>query len=166
MKRWWTLVVVVGTVTFSGCSSDNSATSQNSVTQSVCNDLVNTAPTVTANWVATAAPTPAGGTIVDGTYVLTAVTEYSGPGGSTGPTSTSTSLLLTISGNTMQQVGRIGGQERRYTTLISTSGTTLTGTDTCPEPNTLQVQYTATASELRVYSNGSAITLEQVCTKQ
>jgi hypothetical protein len=140
------------------CSSGSSGSA------TACNDLVDNAPTVTATKVAAAAPAPAGGTIANGMYALTALTAYTGVGGSTGSLALMASEVQTISGTTMQQAGTINGQESRYTTTISTSGTTLSTSDTCPSPSTATHAYTATATELRIYDSMAGYTLEQVYT--
>ena len=54
-----------------GCSSDSSAPAS-----TACNTLTNDGPTITLMAVIGQAPTPAGGTVVDGTYVLGATTLY------------------------------------------------------------------------------------------
>ena len=154
------LFVVASLISFAGCSSDNSGA------QAACNSLVNSAPSVSGTMVAAAPPVPVGGAIIDGSYVLSALTSYTGPGGSTGSLTDGISTLLVISGTTMQQVGSINGQELRYTTTISTSGTTISTVDTCPAPSTSQHGYTASATELRIYNTSSSQTLEQTYTKQ
>lgn len=150
------LTVATAFLGVGACSSGSSGSS------GACNNLVNDAPTVTATEIATAAPTPAGGTIADGMYALTALTAYTGVGGQTGNLALMASEVQTISGTTMQQDGTINGQESRYTTTISTSGTTLSTSDTCPSPSTATHGYTATATELRIYDNMTGYTLEQV----
>lgn len=50
-----------------------------------CNALANGAPLVTPAFVASALPAGSGGSIVDGTYFLTANRVYTGPGGTVGP---------------------------------------------------------------------------------
>jgi hypothetical protein len=111
--------------------------------------------------VAAAAPMPAGGAISDGTYVLTALTAYTGVGGPTGSLWLTASEVQTISGTTMQQDGKINGQESRYTTRISTSGATISTSDTCPSPRMATHGYTATATNLRIYDTKAGYTLEQ-----
>jgi hypothetical protein len=126
-----------------------------------CNDLVDDAPTVVAMTVAETAPSPAGGTIADGTYALTAMNAYSGAGGATGDLGIMASAVMTISGMTMQQAGQINGQEKRYTSTFTTSGTTIMTMDTCPAPNTDMHSYTATPNALIVIDSESGYTLAQ-----
>src|SRR5580704_15253687 len=58
-----------------------------------CNTLVDSAPAITVEQVAGEPPAPQGGTIVDGTYALTAAVIYTGPGGPTGPSGTAQTTL-------------------------------------------------------------------------
>src|ERR1019366_7009192 len=53
-----------------------------------CNALVNGAPTIPIDQVASEPPLPQGGTVVDGTYWLTAVVIYTGASGPTGASGT------------------------------------------------------------------------------
>jgi hypothetical protein len=138
------------------------ACSSSSAQGTPCNTLVDDGPKVPATEIAAAAPTPAGGAIADGTYQLTAVTAYSGPGGSTLGVALTASEVQTISGMTIQEDGILNGQESRYTTTFTTSGTTLSTSDTCPSPSTASHGYTATATELRIYDAKMGLTIEQV----
>jgi hypothetical protein len=108
----------------------------------------------------------AGGTISDGTYTLTALTAYTGVGGATGNPGLTASEVQTISGTTMQQDGMINGQEKRFTTTISTQGGTLSTSDTCPAPANATHRYTATATELRIYDTVGGFVLAQVYTRR
>lgn len=121
---------------------------------------------VAATEVASAPPTPAGGKILDGTYVLTALTAYAGAGGKTGSLALTASEVQTVSGTTLQEDGKINGQESRFTTTITVSGTILSTSDTCPMPGTATHGYTATATDLRIYNTMSSFTLEQVYTRR
>jgi hypothetical protein len=130
-----------------------------------CNALVVDTAAVPYTVIAAAAPTPAGGTIADGTYALTALNKYTGAGGSTSPVAGNARVLITITGNTMQQAGTMNnGPVMTYTTVIATSGTTLTLTDVCPGSATSTRQFTATAAELHAYETKGSSTLEQVYT--
>ncbi|MGH7435723.1 MAG: hypothetical protein ACRENE_08610, partial [Polyangiaceae bacterium] len=121
-------------------------------------------PMVKATEVAAAAPTPGGGTIADGTYQLTALTAYLGVGGPAVALMLTASEVQTISGTTIQEAGIIDGQESRYTTKFTTSGTSLTTHDTCPLESSATHGYTASAMELRIYDAMGGFTLEQVYT--
>lgn len=123
-----------------------------------CNALANVADTITTQQVAEALPTLKGGTVSEGTYVITAVTAYTGPGGATGPKT----------GTTMQQTMRLsaggfeivriqnGGAEKRSSGTYTASGTTFTLGGTCPTASSVPVEYDATATTLRI-SLGSTI---------
>lgn len=142
-----------------GCSSDSSG----SQSIGACNTLVDDAPTISLMLAAGSAPTPAGGTVVDGTYVFTAATLYTTVS-SVPPTSFS--AVLQIAGTTMQQVGTINGAEQRYTSTIDVNGTSVTTSDTCPMPNVATHQFTATATELRIYDASALGTVEQMYMKR
>src|SRR6185503_20251689 len=87
-----------------------------------CNDLVNDAPEVGYTEVAGAAPTPSGGAIVDGRYVISALNLYA----LTVPVPDSVARgVFAIEGNEMQQVGELDGEETRYTSTFTTSGTSM-----------------------------------------
>ena len=73
LRCQFVLAAMVLALSSAGCSSDNSGAQA-----AACNALVNSAPVVTGTVIATAAPTPTGGTISDGTYVLSAITAYTG----------------------------------------------------------------------------------------
>jgi hypothetical protein len=158
------LTVVLGLVSgcVFGCSSDSDTAS------SACNSLVADGPTLPYTSVAAAAPTPAGGTIADGTYALATMSVYTGVNGSTAPVLTSTvSVVMAFAGNTVQEVTVMNGQERRYSAIFSVSGTTITMTDTCPvqgaEP---PIQFTASATELRLYATTSGFPAEAILAKR
>jgi hypothetical protein len=152
---------------FGLCACSSGSTSSDSIAlPPPCNALVDDGPMVTATEVAAAAPTPAGGKILDGTYALTTLTAYTGVGGKTGNLALTASEVQTISGTTLQEDGKINGQESRYTTTISTSGTTLSTSDTCPMPSTATHAFTATATNLRIYNTMASFTLEQVYTRR
>jgi hypothetical protein len=144
------------------CSSDSTDGPANTV----CSSLVDDAPTISYTVVAAAPPIPTGGPIADGTYDLSALTVYTGVGGSTSPIASTAHVVLVISGNTMQQVGAVDGVPRSYTTTFTVSATTITTTDTCPSPVTSRHQFSASPTDLRVYDPGSGKMLEQTYTKR
>src|SRR5437762_4336659 len=132
MRRLGLLVCVGALSAMGGCSSDSSPAS------TACNTLTDDGPTITLMAVMGQAPTPAGGTVVDGTYVLAATTLYTAA--TTIPPTTS-SAVIQIAGSTMQQVGQINGQEKRYTSTFTVTGTTVETTDTYTTPSRGSHQY-------------------------
>lgn len=131
-----------------------------------CNTLVDDAPVVTPTAIADSPAAPAGGTIADGTYVLSVLTLHTGPGGSTQTTGGQASAVFQIQGMTMQQVGTAGGEEKRYTSTFVTSGSTVTMTDSCPMPKTESHSFTATATEFHIFDMLPTGTAEQVYSRR
>jgi len=134
----------------------------------VCNTLPNTASPVPVEQVASDPPAPGGGTVVDGTYALTAAviyTEQSGPTGASGTTQTT----LQIAGDTIQVVS--DGEPATRTGTFTTSGTGIQWVGTCPDMETQPGTYTATPTTLLVELDGAAVdagarTLVETYTKQ
>lgn len=112
-----------------GCSSES---------DTGCNSLPNDGRVVTAVAAtpldaATIAPVGSGGRIPDGTYELTQAT-FDGP--SSDLPDLKVQAVIQVAGNTMQQVGSVNGEEFRYTSTYSLSGSTITTTDSCPAADT------------------------------
>jgi hypothetical protein len=135
---------------------------------SACNTLANIGSPVTITEVAQDPPPPQGGTVVDGTYVLTSETTYTGPGGATGTTGTQT-VTIQITGNTIQVAKDFDPPTSTYT--LSTSGTTFSTTGVCPPGvGPLAGSYTATPTSFTVLLGPSATDagprwIEEVFTK-
>ena len=129
-----------------------------------CNTLVNDGPTVSLMLSTATAPPATGGTVVDGTYVLSGATAYTN-GGVTAPP-TSFRAVMQIAGNIMQQVGTFNGAEQRYTSTFSTSGSNVTTMDTCPAPKTATHQFIATATNIHIIDSSAVGTVEQTYTKR
>jgi hypothetical protein len=83
--------------------------------------------------VATIAPVASGGMIPNGTYELTRAT-IDDPDSSI--LDTEIKAVVQVSGNSMQQVRSIDGEERRFTASYTLSNSTITTTVSCPEPDT------------------------------
>jgi hypothetical protein len=120
-----------------------------------------------------AAPTPLGGAIADGTYVLSATTLYLAPGVPQTPTNMPSDTLGTYSmvfefkGNTIRSVGTLNGNEKRYVTTFTTSGSTIFEKDICPLPeDSTSRSFTAYEREIRFYMPSKHGTLEFVLTKR
>lgn len=125
-----------------------------------CNALVDSAAEVQSVYVAASLPAPAGGSIQDGTYHLTAERLYTGVGGASGPTGQSTSVVLAFQSGRLQIVSRgsgAGAVEERTTLGYEVSGAELILTPLCgmgpgdPE----RVGFTAAGTELRLLDPGT-----------
>lgn len=110
-----------------------------------CNLLLDCGPTVTMKAIAGAAPTAVGGTIADGTYVLTAWNVHgttSLPGVFTG------SVVMVVNGSSWEQSATQMDVEATLSLTVSTSGTTLTRNYTCPGVQTDEREYTVSGDKL------------------
>ncbi|NOU29505.1 MAG: hypothetical protein HOO96_16500 [Polyangiaceae bacterium] len=113
-------------------------------------------------------PAAKGGTIATGKYTLTSATYYKTV------TELPISAKLTLEklpGDTFAAIStKNGNEDRRSTATIATSGATLTLTETCAFPSEIappgSAEYTATATELRLYGKVDTLVLEQVYTKK
>jgi hypothetical protein len=123
-----------------------------------CNNLTQVGSPVQPNRVAQTFPTATGGTIPTGTYVRTATTIYTGPGGPTGPV-----------GIALRESGRYNGNGTVDTILTTnldvsqslsytTNGSTITFTGTCPAgSNSPFDAYTVVnATTLQLFDNDSS----------
>jgi len=155
------LVGILLAALLAACSSDKPAPADDN---SACNSLLNDGPTIGFAVQPGSNPTATAGTIVDGTYELSQANVYFAPAGYSN--SSMLSAVFQISGNTIQQVGSIDGEERRYTSSYSINGVTLSTTDTCPEPSSDSFAYTATPTELHILQASGGITLQQIFTKR
>lgn len=108
-----------------------------------CNTLVNDGAVISKTGHAEAPPAMTGGTIADGTYVLTALDQYNGHHGDT-----THKEKWAFSGSSVLAVSAEGGGDVRYAGTYSTAGNVLTLSITCPGPATISALYTATASTL------------------
>ena len=114
MKALW---CVLG-VCLLGCSSQDPSSSDSGtdapaddgqadaqpIADGGCNSLANMGPVVQEMYVASDPVTGDGGTIVDGTYVLTAVALYTGPDGGSGSSGATLQDTLAINGTTYERV--------------------------------------------------------------
>ena len=101
-------------------------------------------------------PTPTGGTIVDGVYVLTTGTYYD-PTGACTATPLPTGDELDIESGTMQEVETSTGWivPAYRTKTVATGNAWITTTETCPSPGgPTSYQYTATPTILTTLRDG------------
>ncbi len=113
------------------------------------------------------APQPAGGVIVDGTYVLTRAVLYTGDGGTSGPTAQTAGLTIRMAGGVAEIVA--DGGRTHATATFAVSGTTLTTHQTCPSPRDQTVGFTAAADTLVVFmprTSPPSSTLVETLTRQ
>lgn len=120
-----------------------------------CNDLAQLETTpVTGTCGTGAQPSGTGGTIADGTYVLTAQARYEDAGCTAGAMFEATVL---ITGGCFQRVDGLGASEIRRSGNFSTSGNSITRDITCG-PTLPAATYTATATQLTIFDEGGAVT--------
>jgi hypothetical protein len=110
-------------------------------------------------------PAPTGGTIADGTYVLTAATDYACEGG---PPPGIGSVAVVITGGCFNDVVTFpvfdgGTESATESSQLSVSGTTFTLNRVCPSPETTVVSYSATSTE---FTTLSSLGVLEVYTKQ
>jgi hypothetical protein len=152
-----------------GAADDGSGAEDSPVeAATVCNTLANTASVVDVAQVAQDPPSAQGGTIANGTYLLTAATIYTGPDGPTGNSGTAQVTVL-IDGAMVQMVS--SGQPPTRTVTLATTGTSFTSTDTCPDTSSATGSYTATPTTLAITlaagtDEAGARTLVETFTKQ
>ena len=118
-----------------------------------CNTLTNDAPVVSKTTHAGAAPAMTGGTIADGTYILTAIDKYNGSVG----TNTLQEKWV-FSGNTLQIVGSdssSGVGETHASATYAVTGNSITITASCPGPTSWTTLYTATPTEFQTEDTSS-----------
>ena len=119
----------------------------------VCNTLTASGDVVIQTAATGSAPAPAGGTIANGTYVLTS-NEVFPPGSSASASSKET---LRITGNQMERALAYLGFVSQLNYSISTAGTTLTATATCPVGDAFSLPYTATATTLVIFGDATSV---------
>jgi hypothetical protein len=139
-----------------------------------CNMLVNDGPHVVPVNQPTSPPAPLGGSISDGTYVLTTYNIFIGPDGQ--PVLLGdfwASVIMTFAGTTMQSIegyrmeglDHLPGTARTYTFTVS--GTAMNVAETCPMMTpAATTDFTANANEFRLYVPGSGETTEEIFTKR
>jgi hypothetical protein len=123
-----------------------------------CNALVDDGAYIVSQLVAADAPTLAGGAVADGTYHLTSITFYTGPGGRTGPVRYPIRSTLVFEGSSFELVGdedTPGSVTERHTMTFSTSGPTITYEQTCPSPYTATTTYSADGSTFVLMEPGA-----------
>ncbi len=115
-------------------------------------------------------PTPMGGTIADGTYVLTSGTLYTGAdGGATGPLGLTLKQTWRISGSAYSHVDfnqMMGRETRQGGTLMTVSAISLHLVQACPDADFASYEFSATPTTFTLYSLDASGTLALVLTRQ
>lgn len=128
----------------SGC-----ATNQNRWPDgALCNDVQNTAAPVTQTEMPGDPPASLGGSIVDGTYLLTATTRYLGSRGAPSLARNTYQTTLRIEGGRSAAISLFNGAETRTSAMFHTGGATLTFEQQCPTVSVGDFGYTADARTL------------------
>lgn len=115
-----------------------------------CAPVPNVGATISKVTHAGAAPTMTGGTIADGTYVLTAFDLY---GGATG-TSTHKMTLVLKGGDAVHVDSKDGAADKITYVKYTTSGSSFTMSTSCGGSGSVTVGYTATATTFMMNSPG------------
>jgi hypothetical protein len=138
---------------------------------SACNSLEQDGDEVELVGSREAAPTPQGGTIEDGTYILTGSTLHTKDKPHGAKIIELGKITVVVKGSTSQMV-RNGsdGRERRTTVDRAASGTTATLKTTCASPTfngaeSTTTKYTATANSFQFITPGPAGTVVATYTK-
>lgn len=116
-----------------------------------------TAPVATMALVAKSEPAPEGGAVVDGSYELTSVTVYTGPGGMAAPLEADVRWTLEVASGVVAQgfVCTSGcsspGPARAARATYTISGTTIRSAEICPGSRVHVQSYTATKDSIVLY---------------
>jgi hypothetical protein len=109
-----------------------------------CNTFPNISPPITRTVVQGSPPTMTGGTIVDGTYLVTSIIQYNGDS-----TPYSLSETSVIGGNIDAWVASTNGQPPvRFTTTFTTTNNQMAFTFCCPTAGNLTISYTTDGATL------------------
>ena len=117
-----------------------------------CNAVVNDAASIGAAMIASDAPAPVGGAIVDGKYHLTDVSLFTGVGGSQGPLAVSIQETINIHGSTADVVDDVNGKTTRLTETFTLAGNAASFAATCPSGVMgKNVRYSAVGTTLTLF---------------
>lgn len=124
--------------------------------------------------VASDPPTPKGGAVTPGTYHVAAVDVFTGTNGATGPTGEWLAHRCSFTDTAYGCVEREGDPSMPETLtpatpsggLHATWGTTITFSRSCPPASTWIRDYTATPTELHLFTNVGGATVRETMTKE
>lgn len=129
----------------------------------VCSDLLNSGQLVDRTGVQGDPPTATGGTVVDGTYDLTAYAVFVGAAGVAGPTGITAKASMRIGAGKVDEIIELGGTGKTATTTVtrsafSASGSTFAETQLCPA--------TGAGAQLQFTAQDTILTLTDLSTKE
>ena len=128
-----------------------------------CNQLVNDGGEVRYVVLTDALPTPAGGTLALGKYELTALNLY----GMNPPMSAEVRReVIEITGASVQWALESDGEEAHYASSAETEGTIVHFDITCPNTYRSTFSFTATPTELRLFTGVGEWTAETAFSKR
>ncbi len=122
-----------------------------------CNTLVNDATAISfVDVVAENAPVPTGGTLVNGTYRLKSLTLYAGPNGKATKLPINVRHTVKLIGNVLEQAfdGTKNNGEvvhEQSTETISTTGSVIDFTVTCPDSKSRSGSYSVNGSTMTLF---------------
>lgn len=124
-----------------------------------CNDLVNVGAVVPQMFVTTDPVTGAGGSVVPGTYVLTAASVYVGPSGGSGPTGLTLQDTLSIAEGLLYRRVVVFGDDSggapktvRQNGTFTVTGSSIKVTQTCPAGSQPFTSYDAVGAKIRIHA--------------
>jgi hypothetical protein len=148
----------------SGNPGDDASSSDEDATP--CNTITNSGSDISGQSSTATAPTPTGGTITDGTYVLSSVVAYLPFAEDAGAGTLSGTII--VSGSTWQIVGNAIGDTEPGSFTFQPSGTSFTLTETCPGTESVTGTYTASTTQIILYKSttvfGDTLTLQSTFT--
>lgn len=134
-----TVLCAVGLL--AGCGSSGGGSQDGSGGMVNCDPFNNVGAVVTPTSDPGAPAAMSGGTVVEGTYALTAWVQYNGT-----TTSTPRQETFVFAGGTIKHTELKNAAQQVLAGTYSTSGTTITFAITCPQAMSIPLQYTATAT--------------------
>lgn len=123
-----------------------------------CNALVNAATVIDQLFVATAAASGDGGTLVSGTYFMTAASVYTGVDGGAGPTGTTFAETLVMDGGAYERVqiavndAGADGSPYHANGNVTINGASVQVNQTCPILAQPFTTYDSNGTKLHIYA--------------
>src|SRR5262245_2528280 len=156
MRRFRGLWAYTSLLLLSACSDPPES-------EDTCNELANDGAEVRYVLLTDEPPTPEGGTIAPGTYELTALNLY----GVNPPMSEEVRReVIAIAGSGVQWAIESNGEAMKYASTFATSGTIVNFDITWPSQYRSTCTYTATPTELRLFTEVGEWTAETALSKR